>query len=72
MGVWINNAYTVSPTVITWLSVVEDMGVVTVRPVTRGKKSGVHGTVTSGPVSGAKPNREKEGSHHLHHTADPV
>lgn len=51
---------------------VEDMGVVTVRPVTRGKKSGVHGTVTSGPVSGAKPNREKEGSHHLHHTADPV
>lgn len=56
----------------TWLSVVEDMGVVTVGPVTRGEKSGVHGTVTSGPVSGAKPNREKEGSHHLHHTADPV
>lgn len=51
---------------------VEDMGVVTVRPVTRGEKSSIHGTVTGGPVSGAEPDREKEGPHHLHHTADPV
>lgn len=64
--------HTVSPTVITWLSVVEDMGVVTVGPVTRGEKSSIHGTVTGGPVSGAEPDREKEGPHHLHHTADPV
>lgn len=61
-----------SVVIITWLSVVENMGIVTVGPVTRGEKSGVDGIVTSGPVSGSEPNCEKEGPHHLHHTADPV
>ena len=51
---------------------VVDVRVITVFAITGSEQSSVDGTVAGGPVFGGESDREKDGTHQLYHTGDPV